>query len=43
MGFSGKKYWSEQAAMLIRDLNVVDACNDVKESMKVLESERNVI
>ena len=40
MGFSGKKYWSEQAAMLIR---VVDACNDVKESMKVLERERNVI
>ena len=29
--------------MLIRDLNVVDACNDVKESIKVLESERNVI
>ena len=41
MGFSGKKNWSEQAAMLI--LNVVDACNDVKESMKVLESEQNVI
>ena len=43
MGFSGKKNWSEQAAMLIRVLNVVDACNDVKESMKVLESEQNVM
>ena len=28
--------------MLIRVLNVVDACNDVKESMKVFESEQNV-